>query len=181
MPGAEPAGDAAEPVDTAAVADLAEAARRHGASLWRFAVSRLGDPHEAEDVVQETFVRAQRSLEGWRGEASLRTWLHSICRNVCVDRLRARRTVVVPLDQVREARLGHRGDAAGQVADRDALRRALAELDEDAKDAVVLVDVLGFSGVEAAAVCDVPPTTLRSRLHRAHQHLITALEEGDHR
>lgn len=168
-----------------AVAGSAEAfaalVQRHADSLWRLAMSRLGDAHEAEDATQETFLRAWRALDGWRGEAALRTWLHTICRNVCTDRLRRRREVV-SLDRLREA--GAEPDpllpaSDGRSADRAVLGAALAVLSDDEREAFVLVDVLGFSGEDAAGVCEVPATTLRSRLHRAHRKLVTALGEDE--
>jgi RNA polymerase sigma-70 factor (ECF subfamily) len=76
-----------------------ELVEREGPLLRAYARGLLGDPEEAEDAAQETFLRAYRRLGGFRGEASLATWLCRICRNHCVDRLRARPPETVELSE----------------------------------------------------------------------------------
>lgn len=182
MPGTPTAAPADTSRGTRVTAEgLERLVRDHGEVVWRFATGLLGDPVEAEDVAQETFVRVHRSLEGFRGESSVRTWILSICRNACIDRLRRRRAPVVSLEALRED--GH--DPAPPVDDpaeghavRALVARGLARLPSEEREAFVLVDVLGLSGVEAAETCGIPPTTLRSRLHRAHDKLVTELEKG---
>ena len=162
--------------------------RSHTDVVWRFAMGMLRDAHEAEEVTQDTFVRVHRKLDTWRGDAALRTWIIAICRNLCIDRLRARRAEVISLDEVRAERAGREqatargGDHAERTALRDLLARAAADLPDEEREAFHLVDVLGFSGTEAAEIVGVPPTTLRSRLYRAHDHLVAhVLQEEDDR
>lgn len=161
-------------------ADFTALVERYSGSVWRFAYSKLGDAHEAEDVTQETFLRAYRSLGGWRGDAALRTWVHSICRNLCIDRLRARRMRFVSLEVLAEDGL-EPSVAATEARSilREALARAVTVLSDDEREAFLLVDALGFSGEDAAQICGVPATTLRSRLHRAHRKLVDELDRGD--
>ncbi|MDZ4064397.1 MAG: sigma-70 family RNA polymerase sigma factor, partial [Coriobacteriia bacterium] len=66
---------------------------RHLRSIVNFAYRMLGDLSEAEDVAQETFLRLWRSADRWEPKAKLTTWLHHVARNLCIDRLRSRRTV----------------------------------------------------------------------------------------
>lgn len=74
--------------------------RRYAAAVARF-VASLGEKHEVEEVVQDTFVRAFASLDGFRGESSLRTWLFTIARNLVRDRVRSRkaRYTIVPIEE----------------------------------------------------------------------------------
>ncbi|MFN8423995.1 MAG: sigma-70 family RNA polymerase sigma factor [Anaerolineae bacterium] len=72
--------------------------RRHGRYVYNLAHVTLGDPHEAEDAAQETFVRAWRALSGFRAESQLRTWLYRIVVNVCYDRLPRLRQDVARID-----------------------------------------------------------------------------------
>ncbi len=149
---------------------------RHKHDAWRLASFKLRDPHEAEDVLQETFLRAYRGLDGFRGDDSARAWLLTICRNLCLDRLRARRA--------RATFLLEDGDGAEPVApvdDRDGwidLRRGLAALPADEVEAFFFVDVLGCRSHEAAQIVGLgAPSTLRSRLTRARRQLAAALAE----
>lgn len=165
--------------------DLAALVHEHSGLVWRYAMGLLGDPEEAEEVTQDTFLRVHRSLDTFRGEAALSTWIVAICRNLCLDRLRRRRLAVVPLDdagavgQVGDSPSYDTGDPAERVALREVLRAGMARLSHEEREAFHLVDVLGFSGTEAAAIVDVPPTTLRSRLARARRELVAhVLQEG---
>lgn len=144
----------------------------HADVVWRFALSMVRDPADADDVSQETFLRAYRSLDGFRGESTPRTWLLSICRNLCIDHLRRNRPVA-DLDTAPDTQADR--DHADAVAARALLEAGLEQLPDDEREAFVLVDVLGFTGTEAAEVCAVPATTLRSRRQRAHERLVELL------
>lgn len=174
----EEIASAAAAGDEAAFAELVS---RHAPAVWRFAAGRLGDARDADEVTQDTFVRVHRSLRGWRGEASFRTWALSICRNLCTDRLRARRGRVVSLEEARARARPEPSAERGpddRALDRISLERAVRGLSDEEREAFLLVDVLGLTGEEAARACDVPATTLRSRLGRARRKLVVALREG---
>ena len=148
--------------------------RRHADRVWRMARSILDDDFAAEDAVQETFLKAHRSLGGFRGQAALSTWLVTICHRTCLDRLRRREADVVPIDQLRERR------AAESHADLSlAIEQALPTLSDEERRAFQLVDVLGYSRAEAAEIEQVPASTLRSRLARARERLVSALQDDD--
>jgi RNA polymerase sigma-70 factor, ECF subfamily len=148
--------------------------RRHTPAVWRFARSFLADDFAAEEAVQDTFVSAFRGLAGFRGESSVRTWLLAICRRTCLDRLRRRDPVVVPLDRARHERAVERDEAF-----RVALEQALRLLPPDDREAFTLVDVLGYRREEAARVVGVPASTMRSRVSRARSRLATLLDSPE--
>jgi RNA polymerase sigma-70 factor, ECF subfamily len=140
--------------------------RRHRDRLWSVAVRTLGNPADAEDAVQETFVAALRS-SGFRGEADVGTWLHRILMNKCFDRLRAR-----PVPDVGAATSS---DPVGGVATRLVVDDALAMLPPDQRAAVVLVDVHGWPVAEAARILEVAEGTVKSRCARGRSRLLDLL------
>lgn len=148
---------------------------RYKADVWHTATFTLRDHHEAEDAFQETFLKAFRALDQWHGDA-LRPWLLTICRNLCMDRLRARprdATVSLQDDDVAEP--------ASPVEDQDRridFHRALEELSFDDREAFFLVDVMGCHSDEAARIVGLrAPSTLRSRVARARRHLAPAVTD----
>ena len=153
--------------DPAAQAALVRATQ---SDVWRLAAA-LVDRDAADDLTQETYLRALRALPAFEGRAGVRTWLLSIARRACADHLRA---------TVRRRRLGERLVAApaepppnhtGIVEAEDLLRR----LDPPRRAAFVLTQVVGLSYQEAAAVEGVPVGTIRSRVARARTDLVDAL------
>lgn len=148
----------------------------HSDVVWRFAMGMVRNTADADDVTQDTFARAYVALDGFRGESTVRTWLLSICRNLCIDHIRRQRELAVGDDVQRMAARAGRDHADG-VAVRAALQQGMAALDDDQREAFVLVDVLGFAATEAAEICQVPATTLRSRRQRAHEELVALLTE----
>lgn len=167
------AGDDAVLVGRAAAGDelaFEVLVRRHTETVWRMARSLLDDDFAAEEAVQDTFLKAHRGLARFRGEAAVTTWLLSICNRCCIDRLRLRRADVVPLEHLREQRA--REDTAEL---RLSIERALPALAPADRQAFTLVDVLGYSREEAAAIAAVPSSTMRTRVARARARLVDAL------
>lgn len=144
--------------------------RRHTDAVWRFARSCLADDFAAEEAVQDTFVKAYRALATFRGESSVRTWLLSICHRTCIDASRRRRATVVSLDEARRARAREEHPELRLV-----LSQGLATLPASEREAFQLVDVLGYSREEAAAIVGVPASTMRSRVARARKRMVAAL------
>jgi RNA polymerase sigma-70 factor (ECF subfamily) len=147
--------------------------RTHTPAVWKLARSLLRDDHEAEDAVQDTFVKAYRGLRGYRAEASPLTWLLSICYRTCMDRLRKKRAEIVSLEEARLARSAER-DRETKLA----LEAAVETLAEEERRAFLLVDVLGYSREEAASVIGVPASTMRSRLARARARLAEEMTDS---
>jgi RNA polymerase sigma-70 factor (ECF subfamily) len=151
--------------------DPAAFVRATQADVWRF-VAGLVDPGAADDLTQETYLRAFRALDTFEGRSSPRTWLLGIARHACADHIRAvqrRRRLDTTLAAVPQAATVP--DHAGLVGAQD----LLARLPEDRRGAFVLTQVLGLSYDEAAAVEGVPVGTIRSRVARARMQLVDAL------
>jgi RNA polymerase sigma-70 factor (ECF subfamily) len=145
------------------------------AEVWRFSAA-LVDPGAADDLTQETYLRAFQALPGFEGRSTVRTWLLGIARRTCADHLRAvvrRRRLDAKLAAQAWTDAPH-PDPAHRLGAED----LLARLGEDRKTAFVLTQVLGLSYAEAAAVEDVPVGTIRSRVARARDELVEALTEA---
>lgn len=150
---------------------------RHQAVVRAYAAGILGDHHEAEDAAQESFLRAYRRLGAFRGDAPLQSWLLRICRNHCLDRLRARPSVtLVELDEeIPGAVSDATATGAAMLIDRERLVSAIVALPEALQQAVVLRELRGLSYEEVAAVLGVPVGTVRSRLSAGRALLRDAL------
>jgi RNA polymerase sigma-70 factor (ECF subfamily) len=142
-------------------------------------LTHLSGPAEADDLTQETFLRAMRSLPGFAGRSSARTWLLSIARRVAVDHVRS--AVRQPRTAALEDWTGHSGresgaeGSGGRFEDGVLLRRLVEGLPADRREAFVATQLLGLSYAEAAEVCECPVGTIRSRVARARDDLIAAL------
>jgi RNA polymerase sigma-70 factor (ECF subfamily) len=154
--------------------------RETQADVWRLC-AHLADRQVAEDLTQETYLRALPALARFEGRSSLRTWLLSIARRVCADHLRARRRR--PLVLVGEdtdlgalARDVPQDEVGGTVAAQDVLDR----LDPERREAFVLTQLMGLPYAEAAEVVGCPVGTIRSRVARARADLVAALVAADH-
>ena len=145
---------------------FAELVRASGARLDATARLILRDPDLAQDAVQDTLIRAWRSLPGLRDPATFDHWLHSLVVHACIDLVRKRRRRVVELElsplDVAEAL-----DETSQVADRDLLDRALARLEPEQRAILVLHFYLDLPLPRVAQVLGIPGGTAKSRLHRS--------------
>ncbi len=153
--------------------------------LYSVARRLTQNPHDAEDVVQETLLRAYRSIERFDGRYP-RAWLLTILRNANMNRVRKRtpdllhdeeRTFATMPATGADGRAGPEEVVLDRMPDAavvDALRR----LSEDHRAVVVLVDIDGLSYREAAEVLDIPVGTVMSRLHRARRKMRTRLERA---
>ncbi|GAA3751140.1 sigma-70 family RNA polymerase sigma factor [Plantactinospora mayteni] len=140
-------------------------------------VSHLVGAGEAEDLAQETYLRAMRALPRFAARSSAKTWLLSIARRACVDHVRTamRRPRVASLPDwqlAADAELA-RGSTGFEGAVE--LARLLADLPPDRREAFVATQVAGLSYAEAAEVCDCPVGTIRSRVARAREDLVAAM------
>ena len=144
--------------------------------VYRF-LSHIADRGEAADLTQETYLRALRSLPSFAGRSSARTWLLSIARRVAADHVRwtvtrPRTTAVDDWDTIVAASPTQRrpGFDEGVV-----LRELVAGLEPDRRDAFVLTQMLGLGYAAAAQVCGCPIGTIRSRVARAREDLVRAM------
>jgi len=147
--------------------------------VFSIALRMLGDRGEAEEVAQEVFLRVHRSIQNFRGEAKISTWLYAITSRLCLNRLKSRGRTH-PAGDATLARIpdGRPGPGAALEASEleAALHRAIAELDDERRIVVVLRDLHGLAYEEIAAALELPLNTVRSRLHRARMELKERLE-----
>jgi RNA polymerase sigma-70 factor (ECF subfamily) len=149
----------------------AEFVRLTQPGLLRF-LTVLADRGDVEDLAQETYLRAMPALARFDARSSARTWLYAIARRVAVDHVRQaqRRPRTSPLEHVDESRQR----VPSQFDEAVALHDLLRTLAPDRREAFALTQLLGLSYEEAAQICDCPVGTIRSRVFRARDDLITA-------
>ena len=156
-------------------AAFAEIVRRHRAALYRVVLSNIGDPDEALDVVQETFVSAHGALARYDPDRPLRAWLAAIAINKCRDWGR-RRTVrrlfsfALPINAAVENIPEDRVGQDTEVADRQELqrlRRAIANLPLSLREPLVLHAIEGMSQAETADILAITEKAVETRLRRA--------------
>jgi len=152
---------------------------QHARDVFRLAFRMTGNEGDAEDMVQETFLKAWKQIGQFDGRATLRTWLHRICTNCSLDHIRARkRKPGVPFDPAVQVAAGtpspERIAASSQV--NAILGPALDELGEMERTAFVLRHYEGLGIVEISATLGVQPGAARHSIFRAVQKLRRALE-----
>lgn len=146
--------------------------------VWRF-VAYLADGASADDLAQETYLRAIGAIERFSGRSSARTWLLSIARRVVADHIRYTRS---------RPRTAHGADPE-QLLDRDRpahgfedlveVTTMIAGLTPEQREALLLTQLLDLSYADAAAVCGCPVGTIRSRVARARDALLAGLQRDD--
>jgi RNA polymerase sigma-70 factor (ECF subfamily) len=167
-------------------ASFAEQAMPYMSALYAAAMRMTRNPADAEDLLQETYLRAYRGFEGFREGTNLKAWLYRILTNTFINTYRAkkRRPDQVELDDVEDfflyRRLGglEAADAARttetevleSIPDSE-VKEALESIPEQFRMAVILADVEGFSYKEIAEILDVPIGTVMSRIHRGRRAL----------
>lgn len=173
--------------DGAAVRSLIQ---RHNRRMFRLARALLRDDAEAEDAVQDAYLRAFTHLDGFRGESSFGTWLFRIAKNEALGRLRRRRATVpwesvdlersepaevIPFPSLLTQRDPEKAMARQQM--RSAIERAIDELPEPFRLVLVARLVEEMSIEDTASLLDIRPETVKTRLHRARKLLMAALEK----
>jgi RNA polymerase sigma-70 factor (ECF subfamily) len=152
-----------------------EVYRQHSGRLYSLAMRMLGNPADAEDLLQEIFLSAHRKLESFRGESALGTWLYRLAMNQILDHVRSRAARAGQLtDGLDDATvladaMGHR--LADRAIDRIDLERAMAELPEGCRAAFVLHDVEGLEHREVSDVLGIAEGTSKSQVHKARLRL----------
>lgn len=142
--------------------------------VWRICAG-LVDQTSADDLTQDTFVRALKTLATYRGDASPVRWLITIARRVCADEVAARDRGRRLAERLRPRNEPESGDPFAMVAVND----ALARLSRPRREAFLLTTVTGLSYEDAAVVCGCAVGTIRSRVSRARTDLQRALTSQD--
>ena len=165
--------------------EFSETALPHLPALARVAMALAGNEADADDLVQETYLRAYKHWHTFERGSDCRRWLSTICRNAFLEqRRREARSVAVEdqeLESLAAARLHNQARASGvdQMFSRldlgPAISTAIAALEPPFRDVVVLADVEGFTYEEVAEALGIPVGTVRSRLYRARRQLQEAL------
>jgi RNA polymerase sigma-70 factor (ECF subfamily) len=157
--------------------------RLHAEMVFNLALRMTGDPEEAADVSQETFLRVYRYCGRFRGRSSLRTWIYRVAVNCCRSRFRSSetwrtRTVSGSLERVEKVADTRRGPEDRVLArDRgESVMQALQSLPEPFREAVVLRDLEGLTYEEIAGVLGTRIGTVRSRIARGRDRLRALLE-----
>lgn len=143
-------------------------------NLRAFAVSLCGNPDRADDLVQETLVKAWSNFDSFVEGTNLPAWLFTILRNIYYSEYRKRRREVSDSDGIHAARLA---SAPAQTGHMDFLdfREALQKLPHDQREALILIGASGLSYEEAAEVCNCAVGTMKSRVNRARNRLAEML------
>ena len=152
--------------------------RLQGARMRNLARNLLGSPSEAEDAVQETFLKVQRSVEGFRGQSSFATWTFRILVNTCHDlrRSRMRRKELAQGETEELDPLPKMRAPGAHPTLRLALERAIARLTQHQRDVFLLYEVEGFRHAEIAEMLDITETASKNTLFQAKKSLRGMLE-----
>ncbi len=149
----------------------------HGARMKNLARNVLGNPVDAEDAVQETFLKVQRSIASFRGQSSFVTWTYRILINTCYDARRSRlRKKEVANDDSSETRRPEPRAPGAHPSLRMALERALAKLTQHQRDVFLLYEVEGFHHAEIAGMLEMTETASKNTLFQAKKNLRLMLE-----
>jgi len=156
---------------------FAELLRRHNDHLWQTALRTSYTREDAADSLQDALLSAHRTAGSFRAESEVRSWLHAIVVNACLDRIRrnkTRRAFSLTPENMPEP-IEER-DEISRMEMSMVVDRALFSLPPDQRTAIVAVDLEGYSVADAAVLLGVPEGTIKSRCARARQRLAERLE-----
>jgi RNA polymerase sigma-70 factor (ECF subfamily) len=150
---------------------------RYVARLHQFALRFVGNPDDADDVVQETFLRVWQRASTWEsGRVQLTTWLHRITHNLCIDRIRRRRSTT-EIDENRDEPTLRLEDEAMSAERGARVSNALADLRERQRTALLLCHYQGLSNRQAAEILEISIDALESLLARGRRRMRELLDE----
>lgn len=138
-----------------------------------------GSDIEAEDILQETFLKAYKNLDQFEGKANMYTWLYSIARNKCIDEFRKRKyesnRSTIPVEDFEIE--SEESQSEGKREDVQLLKEAIRELPEMLRSIVIMKSIDGLSYPEISEVTGVNEQTLKNRMFRARQQLAVTLKQ----
>ena len=144
-------------------------------SLRAFGISLTARSDRADDLVQETLLKAWKHHDSFEDGTNLKAWLYTILRNEFYSQLRKRKREIEDADGIYSSKVESAPEQHGHLDLAD-FKRALAQLPDDQREAIVLVGASGFSYEEAAVICKVAVGTIKSRVNRARNRLAEILQ-----
>ncbi|WP_425092151.1 RNA polymerase sigma factor [Tropicimonas sp. S265A] len=160
------------------VHDPREEIVEHLPSLRAFARSLTRNPSSADDLVQDTIVKAWSNIDSFQAGTNMRAWLFTILRNTFYSLKRKRKREVEDTEGDMAERLSEKPRHDGRLAMRD-FAQAFEQLPDEQREALLLVGASGFAYEEAAAMCDCKVGTIKSRVNRGRKRLTELLELSD--
>ena len=157
-----------------ASSDPREEMLEHLPSLRAFAVSLTRNPSSADDLVQDTIVKAWKNFDKFQEGTNLRAWLFTILRNTFYSGRRKAGREVADVDGVMAEQLSEKPHHDGRLAMAD-FEKAFAKLGDEQREALILVGASGMTYEEAAETCGVAVGTIKSRVNRARARLVDLL------
>ena len=170
-----------------------EQAMEHIDKLYAHAMRKTGNPVEAQDLVQETYLKAFAAFDQFQQGTNIKAWLHRILENTFINQYRKQQNqpFQAPLEDLEDWQMGEaesRTARSSRSAEAEAIdhlpasvvKQALQDLPEEFRNAVYLVDVEGYSYQEVADIMDTPTGTVMSRLHRGRKLLRESLADYAH-
>lgn len=160
-------------------------------TVYNLALRTLGNREDAEDVTQEVFLKAYRSLDSFRGDSKFSVWLYRIVSNLCLDLLRSRQrkpvqslTVEDDDGEIGELEISDEHFSPEKLLDRkltrESVQRGLAALPDDARQILLLRELQGMSYEEIGQALGLEPGTVKSRIFRARKRLCAfLLQDGN--
>lgn len=160
-------------------------------TVYNLALRSLGNQQDAEDVTQEAFLKAYRSLSSFRGDSKFSVWLYRIVSNLCLDQLRARQrrpvqslTVEDDEGEIGELEISDEHFSPEKLLDRkltrESVQRGLASLPGESRQILLLRELQGMSYEEIGEALDMEPGTVKSRIFRARKKLCAfLLQDGN--
>ncbi|MBM2320578.1 MULTISPECIES: RNA polymerase sigma factor [Marivita] len=150
----------------------------HLSAMRAFAMSLTRNSALADDMVQDALVKAWTKIDSYKPGTNMRAWLFTILRNTYYSHHRKARREVADVDGEMAASLAQKPDHDGRLQMRD-FNRAFDQLNDEQREALVLVGAGGFSYEEAAETCGVAVGTIKSRVNRARKQLVEILQMSD--
>ena len=158
--------------------------KKYQRDILNFHYRLVGNRFEAEDLAQETFLKAYNKLESLKEKNKIKSWLYSIARNVTIDFFRKNKNRSIPLDSVilenyaRATAVDYREDVMKSEISIE-MQKCLLQLSESDQMIVKLLYYEGFSYKEICDLMDINQNTLKSRLHRARKVLLAAIQANN--
>lgn len=161
---------------------------KHQNTMFGMAYNLLSDYHDAEDAVQDTFIKAYRSISSFKGQSAFTTWLYVICKNSCNDILRRRQkhSAVMSIDADESENSPIRELKSEELSPEEhmelsetqtAVKEAIDALKQEYKEVLILSDMREMSYDEISAILKIPTGTVKSRLNRARTALRKKLSD----